>query len=361
MISTRICARSIKAGCAAHPGAGVPADERWDAVRDRLSRAAAASALESEDRDATGRMASAAVVPRRRPLRLTRAARIDPFQPEQIRRLVREFGSPLLILDCARVRAQYRKLRRALPGVDLHYALKPMPHRGRGARDRRGGRLARSRHERRGAARAAPRGDPPRAASIRTPSSASAISATRSQFGVRTFVADNLDEVRKFKRYGEQRRSCCCGCRFAAPGRCATCRASSAATRRTRCRWRAWRPELGVDVRGLSFHVGSQAPDAPSTSRRSQACARLLARARRERLGGARYARHRRRLSDRLCAAGAGHQPLLRADARGAREAPAARAGDRRARPLHRRPRRDRRRFGDGARAARGSLVVLPR
>ena len=53
---------------------------------------------------------------------------IDPFQPEQIRRLVREFGSPLLIVDCARVRAQYRKLRQALPGVDLHYALKPLPH-----------------------------------------------------------------------------------------------------------------------------------------------------------------------------------------------------------------------------------------
>ena len=53
---------------------------------------------------------------------------IDPFTPDQIRRLVREYGSPLLIVDCARVRSQYRKLRAALPGVDLHYALKPLPH-----------------------------------------------------------------------------------------------------------------------------------------------------------------------------------------------------------------------------------------
>ena len=53
---------------------------------------------------------------------------IDPFQPEHIQRLVREFGSPLLIIDCARVRTQFRKLRQALPGVDLHYALKPLPH-----------------------------------------------------------------------------------------------------------------------------------------------------------------------------------------------------------------------------------------
>src|SRR6185312_13392364 len=60
------------------------------------------------------------------PLRHTRF--IDPFQPAEIRRLVKEFGSPLVILDCERVRVQYRKLRKALPGVDLHYALKPMPH-----------------------------------------------------------------------------------------------------------------------------------------------------------------------------------------------------------------------------------------
>src|SRR5437870_7600475 len=36
--------------------------------------------------------------------------------------------SPLVILDCERVRVQFRKLRKALPRVDLHYALKPMPH-----------------------------------------------------------------------------------------------------------------------------------------------------------------------------------------------------------------------------------------
>src|SRR6185437_13202939 len=57
-----------------------------------------------------------------------RGQAIDPFLPEQIRRLVREFGSPLLIIDCERVRTQYRKLQQALPGVALHYALKPLPH-----------------------------------------------------------------------------------------------------------------------------------------------------------------------------------------------------------------------------------------
>jgi len=53
---------------------------------------------------------------------------IDPFTKTEIKRLVAEFGSPLLIIDCQRVREQYRKLHKALPGVDLHYALKPLPH-----------------------------------------------------------------------------------------------------------------------------------------------------------------------------------------------------------------------------------------
>ncbi len=41
--------------------------------------------------------------------------------------LVSKYGSPLLILDKATVRHQYRSLRDALPGVTLHYALKPLP------------------------------------------------------------------------------------------------------------------------------------------------------------------------------------------------------------------------------------------
>lgn len=42
--------------------------------------------------------------------------------------LVAQFGSPLMVLDCEQVRSQYRALQNALPGVDLHYALKPLPH-----------------------------------------------------------------------------------------------------------------------------------------------------------------------------------------------------------------------------------------
>jgi ornithine decarboxylase len=52
----------------------------------------------------------------------------DAGTASQIRAWVSEHGSPLLVLDCERVRAQYRRLARALPGVDLHYAMKALAH-----------------------------------------------------------------------------------------------------------------------------------------------------------------------------------------------------------------------------------------
>ena len=52
----------------------------------------------------------------------------DPFSREAIQHLVARYGSPLFVIDAERVRQQYRRLAAALPGVDLHYALKPLPH-----------------------------------------------------------------------------------------------------------------------------------------------------------------------------------------------------------------------------------------
>ncbi|MCW8957214.1 MAG: type III PLP-dependent enzyme, partial [Gammaproteobacteria bacterium] len=47
---------------------------------------------------------------------------------EQIESLVAIHGSPLMILNCDVIRQQYRSLEQALPGVTLHFALKPFPH-----------------------------------------------------------------------------------------------------------------------------------------------------------------------------------------------------------------------------------------
>ena len=42
--------------------------------------------------------------------------------------LVKQHGSPLLILDCDQLVKQYHELSNALPGVDLYYAIKSLPH-----------------------------------------------------------------------------------------------------------------------------------------------------------------------------------------------------------------------------------------
>src|SRR5579862_1329399 len=218
---------------------------------------------------------------RKSPARRTRF--IDPFQPAEVRRLVREFGSPLLILDCERVRVQYRKLRRALPHVDLHYALKPMPHAAVVQTVlQEGGFLDLATT---GEVQLVARLGVDAARCIHThPIKRPADIANALAFGVRTFVADNPDEVRKFARFTGH-AELLLRVSFRAPG--AVCDLS----RKFGCDPEDLLPlarlaaELGIPVRGLSFHVGSQAADATGHVEALQACARLLAAARRERLG----------------------------------------------------------------------------
>ena len=63
-------------------------------------------------------------------------------------------------------------------------------------------------------------------------------------------------------------RSCCCGSRSAHPGRCAICRASSAAIRRACSIWRASRPILVSACAACPFMPAHRPPMPPSTSRR---------------------------------------------------------------------------------------------
>jgi ornithine decarboxylase len=208
---------------------------------------------------------------------------IDPFQPEHIRRLVREFGSPLLIVDCARVRAQYRRLRQALPGVDLHYALKPLPHAA----------VVRIIVEQGGWLDLATTGevqllqglgvDPKRCIHshpIKRPRDI----RNALEFGVRTFVADNPDEVRKFKAHGE-RAALLLRVSFRNPGAVCDLSRKFGCDPEDALALAQLAASIGVDVQGFSFHVGSQAADALKHVEAIEACTQLLATARRARLG----------------------------------------------------------------------------
>jgi len=208
---------------------------------------------------------------------------IDPFTPEHIRRLVAEFGSPLLIVDCARVRVQYRNLRRALPGVDLHYALKPLPHAA----------VVQTIVDEGGFLDLATTGevqlatglgiDPARC--IHTHPIKRDIDIRNAvHAGLRVFVADNPDELEKFVPWRDT-TELLLRVSFRAPG--AVCDLS----RKFGCDPEALLPlarrarELGLTVQGLSFHVGSQAPNALKHLEAIETCGRLLRAARREKLG----------------------------------------------------------------------------
>jgi ornithine decarboxylase len=180
----------------------------------------------------------------------------DPFSRHSIEWLVGQYGSPLLIIDAERVRRQYRRLAKALPGVDLHYALKPLPHPAvvrvlaaegaffdlatNGEVD-----IVRKQGVR-----------PDRCVHTHPIKRDSDIRGAL-DFGVRSFVADNPDEVRKFVKYRHQ-ASLLIRVAFRSPD--ATCDLS----RKFGCEPDAVEGLLRIaadqqiDIEGLSFHVGSQ-------------------------------------------------------------------------------------------------------
>jgi ornithine decarboxylase len=182
---------------------------------------------------------------------------IDPFQPAEIRRLVREFGSPLLILDCERVRVQFRKLRKALPHVDLHYALKPLPH--ASVIDTLNAEGAFFDLATNGEVELVRRRKIPPGHCIHThPIKRDSDIRTALSFGVRRFVVDNPDELRKFEKY-RTRSSLLIRVSFRSPD------ARSDLSRKFGCEPQAV-PELlrlaaglRIKIAGLSFHIGSQA------------------------------------------------------------------------------------------------------
>lgn len=208
---------------------------------------------------------------------------IDPFQPEHIRRLVATFGSPLLIIDCERVRAQYRRLHKALPGVDLHYALKPLP----------AAAVVRTIAQAGGWLDLATTGevqlitrlglDPARC--IHThPIKRDKDIRNALHAGVRVFVADNPDEVRKFRAFRDE-AELLLRVSFRSPGAVSDLSRKFGCDPENALDLARLAAKLGVQVRGFSFHVGSQAPQPLKHVEAIEACIGLIRQARRAKLG----------------------------------------------------------------------------
>ncbi len=201
-----------------------------------------------------------------------------PYDRHALEALMARHGSPLVMVDCDVIRSQYRALSDALPGVDLHYALKPLPERS----------VVETLKEMGGFFDLATNGEvdlvrrcgvDPRRCIHTHPIKRDADIREAIRFGVRTFVVDNPDEKGKFVRH-RQRSEVLLRVAF---------RNSAAAadlSRKFGCD-----PEsvpalldlarrLGVKVIGLSFHVGSQTPTPDMHVHAIEECGRLIAAAR---------------------------------------------------------------------------------
>ena len=208
-----------------------------------------------------------------------RVIMVSPRAEEaRFRQLVTQYGSPLLVLDCDMLRHKYRELSAALPGVGLYYAIKSLPHRdavaallaeGAGFDVATSGELELLRAAGAGAA-----------ATIHThPIKRERDIRDALDFGCDTFVADNVDELEKFAPFASRVRLLL---RVSFRGKGVV----SDLSRKFGCEPGAvpWllteAARLGIEVTGLSFHVGSQSPDSAAHVAAIEACLRYFTDAR---------------------------------------------------------------------------------
>jgi ornithine decarboxylase len=206
------------------------------------------------------------------PLELDAAS--DPFARESIKHLVTRYGSPLFVIDAERVRRQYRRLATALPGVDLHYALKPLPH--PAVIDTLQAEGAFFDLATNGEVELMRRLEVAPERCIHThPIKRDADIRTALAYGVNRFVIDNPDELRKFVKY-RNRTSLLIRISFSSP------EARSDLSRKFGCEPQAvpdlfrLAADLRIKIDGLSFHVGSQAAGPAMFAEAIARCSELM-------------------------------------------------------------------------------------
>jgi ornithine decarboxylase len=181
----------------------------------------------------------------------------DPFAPDSIKHLVKRFGSPLFIIDAARIRSQYRRLAAALPMVDLHYALKPLPHAS----------VIQTLQQEGAFFDLATNGevDLVRRLGIEAqrcihthPIKRDGDIRTALAYGVTRFVVDNPDEIRKFVKF-KNRASLLIRVSFRSPDAVCDLSKKFGCAPEAVAELLTLAADLRVKVEGLSFHVGSQA------------------------------------------------------------------------------------------------------
>jgi ornithine decarboxylase len=199
---------------------------------------------------------------------------LDPFSHESIKHLVTRYGSPLFVIDAKRVRRQYRRLAAALPGVDLHYALKPLPHSS----------VINTLHAEGACFDVATNGEVELVRRLKVapercihthPVKRDSDIRTALAYGVNRFVIDNPDELRKFVKY-RNRSSLLIRVSFSSPeARCDLSRKFGCEPEAVPDLLRL-AADLRIKIDGLSFHVGSQAAGPAMFTEAIARCSELM-------------------------------------------------------------------------------------
>ena len=190
------------------------------------------------------------------------------------RSLVNKYGSPLLILDQATVRHQYRSLKRALPSVTLHYALKPLPHPD----------VVSALLEEGASFDLATKGEvdlvrnagvDPRTCIHTHPIKKDDEIRYALDYGCNTFVVDNIEEAKKFVSFREQARLLI-RVSFPNPETPVDLSKKFGVLPQDCLDLLRFTKMLGLNVVGLSFHVGSQVPNARRHCEAIEQCSEIL-------------------------------------------------------------------------------------
>ena len=192
----------------------------------------------------------------------------------QLRALTALHGTPLLIVNCAQIRSNYRSLRAALPNVSVHYAVKALPEPA----------VLATLHEEGSNFDVASRGEiellraqgitPERMIHthpIKTPSEIE----TALAHGCRTFVFDNVDELRKLQPFRD-RAQLILRIRFRNADATVDLSKKFGAPPGDALALLELARRAGLRTIGLSFHVGSQCANSLAHVAAIETCRALI-------------------------------------------------------------------------------------
>lgn len=195
------------------------------------------------------------------------------FSAEQIKSIAKEQGTPLFLLDCDIVRQRFAELQQALPNVKLHYAIKALPQADVVRTiDGLGGHfdIATSGEIELLTANAIDARHCIHTHPIKTHKEIKA--ALR--FGCSTFVVDNETELKKFQRYGHRVGLIL---RVSFRGDVTVDLSKKFGCAPEQVLWLVQQANtLGLHIKGLSFHIGSQAKNSQAQADAITHCIELM-------------------------------------------------------------------------------------